>query len=572
MKSRLACLAAAGAAIVVACADHPPLDFVGDDPASETPAARPAEEAQDSSTPLPGPSDGGNETGNDAANDAANDAGDDAGMTPEPGDLCSTADEITSRSCGQCGEQKAICQDLNGKLAWSGYGQCTDEKGACMPGDTRACGDCGTETCTNTCGWGPCMNQPMNHCAPGTLERTNAGCPAGGFRKRTCEATCQWALYSPACTAATAADLFAGAATHSVYMRATDGTLYGWGRDQLGQLGDGETGASANKDTISPVWSLTDVVSLQGGGGTGSGFACASFADGSAKCWGNNGTFGLGDGSGSSSLTGVTPTGFGADVVSMHAGLQHGCGLFADGSAKCWGYNTSGQLGNGTTANSTTPVVVGLTGISKLYTGQTHTCALKDGAAYCWGANGNGQVGDKTTTNRSTPTLVIDAGVVALAPSNTHTCALMTDGTVKCWGQNTSGQVGNGSGGAGNAPNVTSPAIVVGIDGVGSALSDVAEVCTGAWLSCARLTDGRVACWGINNLGQLGIGGAPPPVSNVPKVVTGVAGATKLVCGVQHVCVIDAANKVKCWGDNQYGQIGNGAMPVIATTAQFSAF
>jgi alpha-tubulin suppressor-like RCC1 family protein len=376
------------------------------------------------------------------------------------------------------------------------------------------------------------------------------------------------AAYSFSCSATQAADLFAGGGGYSTFMRATDGTLYAWGRDHQGQLGDGNSGLNLVKSTIVPAWSFSDPVTLQSGT---YGSTCATFPNGSAKCWGFLSTYTLGDGSTQSSLTGVTPAGFNANVVSMHAGNAHGCGLFADGTAKCWGYNFFGQLGNGSTAQSTYPVTVGLTGISGLYSGVNTLCARKDDAAYCWGNNSNGQVGDGTLTNRSTPTLVIGTGVASLAPGNFHSCAAMTDGTAKCWGQNTSGEVGSGTGGNG-AANVTSPTTVVGIDGVGQSLAGVEEVCTGSSFSCARLTDGRVACWGKNDLAQLGIGSKTPGMWNVPKAVTGVTAATKLACGYQHACVIDAGKKVKCWGDNQYGQIGDGQVPATATTPQFPLF
>jgi alpha-tubulin suppressor-like RCC1 family protein len=141
----------------------------------------------------------------------------------------------------------------------------------------------------------------------------------------------------------------------------------------------------------------------------------------------------------------------------------------------------------------------------------------------------------------------------------------MTDGTARCWGENDDGELGNGTSGT----DVLAPSTVHGIDGVGN-LSGVADVCTGYAHSCARLTDGRVACWGLNGNGQLGIGSTA--ASTVPKVVTDVTGATKLVCGYQHACALESTGKVKCWGDNQYGQIGNGTMPADATTPQVTTF
>ncbi|AKV03896.1 BNR repeat domain protein [Labilithrix luteola] len=267
----------------------------------------------------------------------------------------------------------------------------------------------------------------------------------------------------------------------------------------------------------------------------------------------------------------MTPNGFEANVKQMVVGYSNGCGVFADGSAKCWGYNYYGQLGNGLTTDSKTPVAVtGLTDAKQLGLGYYTVCARKgDGSAYCWGYNTNGMIGDGTTTNRSTPTLAIASGVASVAPGYYHTCAAMTDGTAKCWGQNTNGEIGNGAGGS-SASNVTSPATVSGIDGAGQ-LSGVAEVCTGYGISCARLSDGRVACWGRNNYGQLGIGSTTPSSANVPKLVGGITAATKLVCGYQHACVIDVDNQVKCWGDGQYGQIGNGGT-AVATTAQLATF
>ncbi|CAN5823548.1 hypothetical protein BH11MYX4_BH11MYX4_39750 [soil metagenome] len=493
------------------------------------------------------------------------DAGKDAGPpAPVPGSACKTLDEISSRTCGKCGKQEAICVTGDAGLFWSEYGPCEGELGACLPGATLACGNCGTQTCSSFCGWGTCTGQPVNSCAPGAIEHTTAGCPTSGFRSRTCAATCTWSSYSATCAGVTAVDLWAGGpGAYSTFMLAADGKLYAWGLDAKGQLGDGTT---TNKANIVPI-PINDVVSLAVGGGTTYGFSCAAFGSGSSKCWGyNSATYTLGDGMTSTSLTGVTPTGLEANVKTMVAGYGHGCGLLADGAAKCWGYNTYGQLGNGTTTTSSTPIAVGLAGITQLYSGYYTVCALTGDAAYCWGYNTYGQVGDGTTTSKSTPTLVLPSGVASISPSYYHSCAVMTDGTVKCWGDNGNGSIGTGTTGA----NVTTPTAVVGIDGIGANLSGVAEVCAGYDHSCARLTDGRVACWGYNSSGQLGVGSTVS--SSVPKAVSGITTATKLVCGYNHACAIEGTGRVKCWGDNAYGQIGNGTLPTDATTPQIATF
>lgn len=563
-----------GSLVVVGCSaqggiDDTPLELssadsdaqVTEDSASTIlpPSNNPNDAAPDAAT-----KDAGKDAGKDAPDD--DDAGDDAGPSPEPGDACPTRNQLVTRSCGKCGKQQAVCQsDVDAGLAWSVYGPCVNEMGECVPGETMACGDCGTTTCSNLCGWGVCQNEPSNHCSPGSIGRTTAGCPSGGFKSRSCGDTCQWSTYSLACNLPKPVDLFAGSSSYSTFMRGSDGGFYAWGKDDSGQLGDGTTGQKA---TITPT-PLGDIVSASGAGQTTVAFTCAAFANGSAKCWGTNSTsYTLGDGSTSTSTTGITPTGFDAKVVSVTTGVYSGCGLFDDGTAKCWGHNTYGTLGNGATTASTIPIPLSITGITQLAIGNYTTCArTSSGTAYCWGYNTNGQVGDGSTTTRTVPVSIIAGGVASVAPGIYHTCAVMADGTAKCWGQNTSGEVGNAAGGA-SSPNVTSPATVAGIDGTGQ-LGDVTEICAGYGFSCARLADGRVACWGKNDKGQLGNGTAMT-LSNVPTVVTDMEAASKLVCGYAHACVIEN-DRVKCWGGNGYSQLGNGSS-TNANTPQIATF
>lgn len=509
--------------------------------------------------------------GKDASTKDAGDASMEAGPTaPAPGSPCTKADAIASRMCGKCGKQEAICQTGDaegGALVWSEYGPCAGEQGICLPGTKQACGNCGNATCTNYCTWSACGGQPANSCSPNSVESTTAGCPNGGFRSRSCQDSCQWTSYSMTCDVPQATNLWAGGpGAYSTFMKSSDGKVYGWGLDADGQLGDSMT---TDQPKMKPV-PFGGVLGMALGGGTTYGIGCAAFGGNGAKCWGyNSTTYTLGDGVTSTSLTPIVPTGWETNVTSVVAGYAHVCALRTAGTAECFGYNTYGQLGNASTTTSKTPVPVsGLTGVTAIASGYYTVCALKGDEAYCWGYNTYGQIGDGTTTARSTPTLV-GTGFANVAPSYYHTCAAMTDGSAQCWGENLNGEIGEGTGGAG-APAIKTPVPVVGIDGIGM-LAGVSEVCTGYGTSCARLGDGRVACWGRNADAQLGIGSLSPAMSNVPKVVSGITAATKLTCGYKHACVIDGG-KVKCWGDNQYGEIGNGGMPADALTPQVATY
>lgn len=117
--------------------------------------------------------------------------------SPEPGDACTTIDQIVSRSCGMCGKQEAICQEVAGKLEWSDYGPCEKETGVCMPGDTEACTNCGTKTCSNYCQWSICAGSKT--CAPGDVAYSKAGCSAGGYKSKTCSETCDWSAFTNTC-------------------------------------------------------------------------------------------------------------------------------------------------------------------------------------------------------------------------------------------------------------------------------------------------------------------------------------------------------------------------------------
>ena len=272
----------------------------------------------------------------------------------------------------------------------------------------------------------------------------------------------------------------------------TGGGLKCWGANNYGQLGDGTT---TPRKVPTDVQGLTSNVASIAAGNV---HTCAVTISGAAKCWGSGTLGSLGDGTATDKTAPVVVSGLSTGVASLTAGHGHTCVVTTSGAAKCWGYNYSGQVGNGGlyTTQNTPATVNGLSSNVALITaGYQHTCALTTlGEALCWGANGYGQIGDGSTTNRSAPTVVssLNAGTAALSAGFSHTCALTAVGAAKCWGYNNSGQLGDGT-----TMNRTTPVPVLGLDSGGTDIS-ARESHT-----CA-ITSSGVRCWGANGSGQLG--------------------------------------------------------------------
>lgn len=231
-----------------------------------------------------------------------------------------------------------------------------------------------------------------------------------------------------------------------------------WGYNAYGQLGDG---TFVNRATPVPVSGLTSGVVAISTSPSGSGVAhsCAITAGGGAQCWGINRFGSLGDGTRITRAIPAPVSGLASGVVAISTGGEHSCAVTAGGAAQCWGYNTSGQIGDGTSGNigpgnpahSLIPVPVsGLaSGTIAISGGSSYTCALTvTGGVRCWGNNANGQLGDGTVINRATPVPVsaLTSGVVAISADGiTHSCALTASGGVRCWGSNSRGQLGDGT-------------------------------------------------------------------------------------------------------------------------------
>lgn len=315
----------------------------------------------------------------------------------------------------------------------------------------------------------------------------------------------------------------------------TGGGMKCWGANYYGQLGDG-----TNQDH----WVPMDVIGL--GGSTsavsaGGYHTCAIMASGGVKCWGENYLGQLGNGSTTDSYTPVEVVGLPGGEAMLEAGNAHTCVWAADGRVKCWGSNASGLLGTGDTTNSSIPQAVSglLGGFISLSAGWDHTCVVTAGGqARCWGANGFGQLGDGSIIQRSTPVEVrlLASGAQKLAAGYYHTCAITAAGGVNCWGRNWSGQLGDGSEGIASGL----PVQVVGLASGASAVS------AGEGHTCALTTSGGVKCWGSNNFGQLGNGTTEN--SNIPVQVTGLESGVSAIEAGGDTCALTSTGGVKCWG------------------------
>lgn len=319
-----------------------------------------------------------------------------------------------------------------------------------------------------------------------------------------------------------------------------------------------------------PALADADAAAANPGLTAGWGHTCGLDRLDRAHCWGLNYHGQLGDGT---LIQRVLPvpvdtSGALADVRlrQLSGGVYHTCGLSTVGRAYCWGDNRNGQIGDGSTAETTTPIAVSTFSVlrwirlTQISAGAWHTCALsRGGRAYCWGANHDGQQGDGTTIDRLTP-VAVDTGtalrhlrLTQISAGAFHTCALSREGRAYCWGLNSSGQLGDGSMATRTVP------IAVDTTGVLRGVRLVA-IAAGGLHTCALSTAGRVYCWGDNG-GQVGDGTTidrPSPVAVDTSGVLAEATVTRIAAGSDHTCALSRRGRVYCWGRNPDGGIGDG--------------
>lgn len=268
---------------------------------------------------------------------------------------------------------------------------------------------------------------------------------------------------------------------------------------------------------------------------------------GALRCWGNNyyGTVGngkSGEGSDVSSPTKVIASG----VKAVSAGGSHTCAVVNE-SLRCWGSNSRSQLGRGVQQSIVLQpseiIAKGVTGVSA---GKNHTCAIIHDTLHCWGYNSRGQIGNGTSDNHvPDPVLVIGEGVTAVSAGDDHTCAI-ANGALYCWGNNSSGEIGAGKAGG----NALKPVLVIA-QGVTSVTTDVGGE-DGIDAHTCAIVDQALYCWGNNFYGQIGNG---PPGRNVRAPVRVIeSGVTAVSARGHHTCaVVNGAEQ--CWRYSVYGEI-----------------
>lgn len=394
------------------------------------------------------------------------------------------------------------------------------------------------------------------YCGDGSLDDDEECDDGNGVPNDGCEETC---------TVSTGlAEIHAGG--WSTCARTHEGALRCWGWNSWGQLGNGTTDDVGDDETPAEVEDVPiDEPVLSAA--LNHYHACAIVEGGAVRCWGYNDRGQLGYGDTAQRLTPGDAFAFDEDAIAISAGTHHTCVLLEGGDVRCWGENAHGQLGLGNDENvgddelpsSMPPIDLGAPAID-ICAGEGHTCAvLEDGTLRCWGSDSFGQlgngglyedVGDNELPSNALPVL-LGAGEIAtdVACGTDHTCAIIDGTSMRCWGYGELGELGSGMFTFGfSSPG---PDIDLG--------DDVRSMSLGQENSCARTQSDAIFCWG-NSLGYPGnmdyIGDDETPAS-MGSIMTGDT-VIQLSGGAGHRCVILDTKSVRCWGSNSFGQLGYG--------------
>jgi len=326
---------------------------------------------------------------------------------------------------------------------------------------------------------------------------------------------------------------------HTVGIK-VDGTLWGFGNNTNGQLGNGTT---VDKNVPSKVGTSNDWKTVT----AGMGHTVALKTDGSLWAWGYGNLGQIGNGINTvKPYNAIQQIGSSKDWQAIAAGAHYTVALKTDGTLWAWGYNEFGQLGDGTTADKSIPTQIGIADDwHTIATNNNHTIALKkDGSLWAWGSNNYGQLGDGTIIQKNVPTQIGTAtNWKIIAAGYEHTTAIKADGTLWVWGSNNNGQLGDGT-----SINKTIPTQM-------GLLTSWKTVACGWGNTTAIKTDETLWAWGYNRMGKLGNG--TKVNSSIPIQIGATNDWSMVFCGNNHTVALKKAGVLWSWGSNSQGQLGD---------------
>jgi len=429
----------------------------------------------------------------------------------------------------------------------------------------------------------PCCG--TNACGPNLVCSGEAGtCQCGAVGQPCCAGTTcgtGFACASDATCKAPVGFTQVAVGKNHICALAMDQTVWCWGYDMSwGVHVAGQAESIIASLAPAQVTGLSGVAELR----AGEGHTCARKMDNTLWCWGHNEHGQLGNGSSTSSATPVQVTGI-TNVLHFDAGRMHTCavasfnnvaGLYCWGRGGVRGINTDpakpinpnlGRLGNNNNVDSVTPVAVDLSvaaaggaTVKSISTGNFHSCmVMSDNTTWCWGGNVNGELGNGTNTDTKAPVKVDFTGItlplgvtvdeVSVSDGNkkiASSCVRWSNGAIYCWGNAAQQQLGDNTATTRNKPSTPALTSLITAKAVQLTSANTAR--------CVRAADGTVWCWGENYKGMLGIGRGSNPIG-APTPVVGLSGVTQLDMSHRTACAIDGMNRLFCWGNNQRGQI-----------------
>ena len=415
------------------------------------------------------------------------------------GNACVGADPCNGVTCNS--PPASSCADAATLKSFSASGTCA--AGTCSYSPTTTTCACATDACVS---YGPATAISVSNAQSCALTATGLKCWGGNPYGALGDGTTKSSRVPIAASNLTSITQVATGYNGTCAITSA-GAVECLGTNAHGALGNGGTTDSLTAVAVTGLSSGVTAVS------NGASAACVRTSAGGARCWGWNGDGQLGNGSMGDSHVPVDVQGLTSGVSAVSVGYAFACALTTAGGVKCWGSNTYGQLGNASTTRSPIPVdVQGLTsGVASISVGRDHACAVTTGGgAKCWGYNSEGELGNGSHVDSHVPVDVVGlgSGVASISSGHVHTCALTTGGGVKCWGDNLRTELGFNNSAADYS---YVPVNVTGLS------SGVLSIALGHRHACALLSTGGVKCWGSNayggELGNNSGGDSKVPVS-----------------------------------------------------------